>query len=177
MTVGASLCCLTLCGLFASSGDGREAYPRSCVGHISGSQPGFVSLTWGRSFCHQPHHGPEEPKPVDVGLSCPQRSQEGRGAPTSEAPVWWGERLSSGLQLHSSSWGRGFVNLRHLHLECSALRTPRSLCGRDWIFLVQGTARIGYAHPSICCSIQPSVCSIRLPACLRVLPPLSTCWG
>lgn len=103
--------------------------------------------------------------PVDVGLSCPQSSQEERGAPTSETPIWWGGSLSSGLQLHSSSWGRGFVNLIHLHLECSALQTPRSLWGRDWIFLVQ---ELLMWDMLICLSVVPSSClsapSTFLPA-------------
>lgn len=80
-----------------------------------------------RSLCHGPHHSPEESTPAHVDPSCPQGSQEERWVPTSGASVWWGGRLSSGLQLHPSTGGRGSVDLVHWHLECSALQTPRSL--------------------------------------------------
>ena len=42
--------------------------------------------------------------------------------------------------------------------------------GKDWSFLVQQTAGTGYAHQSVCCSIQLSLCSMHL-AVFLVIPP------
>lgn len=128
---------------------GCEAGSGSRVGHISE----LASLHPEKEPVHRPQICPESTA-ADAGPRVPRAPRRGAG-PHLSGPVWSPSSEEAG--------GRGFLNLIHLYLKCSAPETPRSLWGRSWILLGTETAGIGCVHLSVCWSLPPSLCSVHPP--------------
>ena len=157
------------------NGGGREAYTGSSTGYISGSAL-FIPPSRGRHSMS----GAALPGGVCLlMLTCGLPRAPGRGwAPTSTASVRssprrgsQGGRVSSGFLLQSSSGGRGFLNLTHSYLKCSALEAPghcREGTGFFW------SERLLESDLSICPSAGPST-HLSAPSTSPPIHSASTC--